>query len=551
MPISYDADAEEPVVREGPGWRQHTPCTQHRLRCYEDCAPADADHDTIGEHFTSMTSALRTGFPTSFEAAAVYNVVDESLANWDHLCSLHPTERTAPPNEFGSWGVDMADERPSRREQMVAYRDVSLNRAANRGTGAHSYIEARLKGEEPSWEWMAEMGSLPWLAAIENFLHTEQPELIFAETVAFDRDWMVAGTVDALVRFRGILWEIDWKTRAQKGKRHFTHARRPKEAAQLGGYHRMLTRGYFMDDRGRRQQVEPGLRIAVITFGEDSTYAIHEVDPGSAERAYDLAMEMREASKLSTLMPYKAVYSEDFDPNPRLAAAIENVPNAAPEKMELAVAWKAAGLGQPSKGEVEPGRFGEAMALIYRHAARFQPFATGDDTPQVMVDPEVAGVLAERLRALPADLADEARRNAAGLPVLTSLALTDSDVEDWDRVLCIAEKAHQARQQEAIGVFNMARQVDGCLALLPDDLGTWTDRDLTLATAIVSAMTNEEVDSHGATTGSMKAELDLHGGKTGVKKLAREKASEYGLDAPSKWDDLVSDPVLWAVLVAT
>lgn len=543
MPIDYDTQQADdaPVVREGNGWRQHTPCRQHRLRCYEDCAPADAHHATIEDHFTSMTSALRTGFPTSFETAAVYNVVDESIANWDHLCTLHPTERSS---------ADFGEERPSRREQMVAYRDVSLNRASARGTAIHSYVEARLLGHEPDWDDLARNGALGWVAAVENFLDTEQPEPVLIETVCFDRERMVAGTVDALLKMRGATWEIDHKSRGQKAKRHFTHDRRPKEAAQLGGYYKMLTSGYYMDDRGRRQQVpSTDLGIAVITYGEDGTYALHEVDPGAAVDTYECSMDMREKSRLSFLMPAKPDYSDDFDPNPRLALSIDNVPDDAPEKMALAKAWQDAGLGKPSKGEVEAARFGEAMHLIYTHTRRFQPFATGDDTPQVIVDPDVAGVLAQRLRDLPADLADEARRNAAGLPALQSLALTSSDVEDWDRVLQIAETAHHQRQGEAIQVFQMARQVDGCLALLPEDIGSWTDRDLTLATAIVSAMTTGDITADGAADPAPL--LDLHGDKNAVKKLAKTKASEYGLDAPSKWDDLVSDPVLWSLLVAT
>lgn len=863
MPIDYDTtQAEEPVVREGNGWRQHTPCRQHRLRCYEDCAPADASHAAIEDHFTSMTSALRTGYPTDFSDAAVYNAVDESIANWDHLCTLHPTEPTKA--EFG-------DDLPSRRQQMVAYRDISLRRAADRGTGTHAYIEARLRGEEIDWDYVTRMGSLPWIAAAENFLQTEQPEPVLMETVAFDRDLMVAGTVDALVRFRGALWECDWKglaldtplptpsgwttmrdvqegdfvlgsdgapckvvgksqvhyrdcyrihfndktsivcdnehlwevvgdrgevktlttvdlalntknqrggsqwrvnntapldlppadlpvhpyvlgawlgdgctrrgeiskpdqrlwkeiegcgyactpgedrltrtvyglvtelrflgvlddkhvpaiylrgsreqrlallqglmdtdgtwnplrgqaiftntnerladavselvvslgwrankwtqiahgfgvsvrewriaftpfgvkpfrsragdcdlsdrtmskrrviqeveriptvptqciavdsadslylcgrqmvpthnTRTQKEKRYWTHDRRGKEAAQLGGYHRMLTQGYYMDDRGRRQRITETLTVAVVTFGADGTYAIHEVDPVAAEDAYDTAMAMRERTKISFLMPAKPDYSGDFDPNPRLSEVIANVPDDAPEKMVLNAEWIKAGFGRPSKGEVEPGRFGEAMALIYAHTAKYQPFATDTTAPpETMVDVTVAEDLARRLRELPADLADEARRNATGLPALSSIALTQSDAEDWDRVLALAETAHRSRQQEAVGVFNMARQVDGALALLPDDIGTWTDRDLTLATAIVSALTTNAVTPDGATAVTQGHLLDMYGSKAAVKKIAREKAGDLGIDAPSRWEDLVADPILCAVLVAT
>jgi hypothetical protein len=332
------------------------------------------------------------------------------------------------------------------------------------------------------------------------------------------------------------------------------HDRRTKEAAQLGAYHVMLTGSnggsYYMNHRGRRQTIDCELRMGIVTFCPDGTWAMHEVHIDEATAAYELALSMRHQSKVSTLYKGRAVVSEPFDPNPRLARAIDAVPNDAPEKMALAKAWQDAGLGKPSKGEVEPGRFGEAMHLIYTHTRRFQPFAASAE-PEPIVSAHVVGELAERMAALPSDLAEEARRNAAGLPPLSSLRITEADVEDWDRVLQIAETAQKQRQQEAIGVFNMARQVDGCLALLPEDIGSWTDRDLTLATAIVSAMQTEEITPTGATESSIKVELDLNGSKAGVKKTLKEKASNYGLDCPSKWDDLVSDPVLWAVLVAT
>lgn len=538
MPIDHDTNADAPEVREGPGWRQTTGATRH----YEDCAPSDDRWEATTDKFISMTSALRTGFPTDFSDAAVYNAVDESLVNWDYLCTLHPTEET--PQEFG-------DPLPSRRKQMVAYRDISLRRAADRGTGTHGYIEARLEGRQPNWGWIADMGSLDYIAAAENFLQAEQPEMVLTETVAFDRELMIAGTVDALVRFRGALWELDWKTRTQKEKRYWTHDRRPKEAAQLGGYHRMLTKGYFMDPRGRRQQVTEELQVGVITFGADGTYAIHPVDPVAAEQAYDSAMQMRDRSKLSFLMPEKPTYGEDFDPNPLLKRAIDNVPDDAPEKMELSLAWKHAGFGRPSEGEVDASRYGEAMHLIYRHTAQHQPFVGDNPEPVVIVAADVVGALAARMAALPVDIQAEAIRNSVGLPHLASLRMTQADVDDWDRVLRVAEEAHTQRQREAINVYQMARELPGILGLLPDDLGTWTDRDLTLATAIVSAAHTDEINANGASDNSINGELELHAGKNGVKKLARERAKEYGLEAPTKWDDLIADPVLWAVLVAT
>lgn len=546
MPLDHSVITyEAPVVREGPGWRQHTPCTQHRLRCYEDCAAADATWPAVEDHFTSMTSALRTGFPTSFETAAVYNVIDEALANWDHLCTLHPTERTS---------ADFGEDKPSRREQMAAYRDVSLNRAAARGTAIHAYVEARLLGHEPDWHDLERNGALPWVAAIEHFLDVEQPEPVLIETVCFDRERMVAGTVDALLKMRGATWEIDHKSRTQKQKRHFTHDRRPKEAAQLGGYYKMLTDGYYMDDRGRRQQVSPtDLAIGVITYGADGTYAVHEVDPVAAVDTYECSMDMREKSRLSFLMPAKPDYSEDFDPNPRLHSVIASIPDDTPEKIELSLAWKQAGFGKPSEGEVDASRFGEAMALIYRIAGTHIPFvATGQPDKTYAAEDVVRG-LGERLRALPSDLRAEAERNAAGLPALASLVLTTADAEDWDRLLSVAEEAHTQRMMESTRLFRMAKEVDA-LHLLPEGLATWTDAELTIATAIVSAIHTEDLRVDGGkvhSTGySQMTVLDCHGSKAAVKKIAREKAQEYGLDAPSRWEDLIADPVLWALVVA-
>lgn len=278
--IDHDEEiGAESVVRTGPGWRQETPPGNGR-RKYYDTAPGDDRWDATDEAFDSLTSALGVGYPTDWSQPAKWN---QARWTWENRTDL----LTKPEAEAVRAMVDSST--------------ITLNQAADRGSAIHRYIEARLEGHVPDWEDCRRRDALPWIAAVEAFLDDVQVQPMLIEAVAFHRDLGIAGTTDSVSKTSEGVGCWDWKTRA-KG-----HDRRGKEAAQLGGYRRMLTEGYYFDDRGLRRQLEQLDYLAIVTFCGDGTYAIHYADLDAADRAFNLAMEMGEASKVSRLYPARPV----------------------------------------------------------------------------------------------------------------------------------------------------------------------------------------------------------------------------------------------------
>lgn len=338
------------------------------------------------------------------------------------------------------------------------------------------------------------------------------------------------------------------------------HDRRPKEAAQLGAYHSMLTgrTGYYMDNRGRRRTIDGELRMGIVTFCPDGTWAMHEVDTDQANAAYELALAMREQSKVSTLYAGKAQVSEPFDPNPVLAAALANVPEGCDEWKRLADAWVTAGLGAPSQGQVPPERYGEAMALIHRYASKYQPFPAVKEEP-LCVKQDVQNALLIRLRNLPLDIRQQVLDHGTGLGSLDGSTLTVADAEDWDRHIKGGEEKASLRRAEATDIVNLIIElgpdtVTAVLKPLPNP-HNWTERDLTVAAACWKALDENQLSLLG---GELCVNLipahqlatDTEGGKRALTTIAKQKAQELGLTKPSKWDDLMADPVLYAAVVA-
>lgn len=196
--IDYDqAEAErEPQVDVGPGWRRTTPTAKNQQRFYEDMAPGDETWPETDQQFTSVTEALRQGFPTDFTGPTKWNQARWTWANRTDLLTKPESDAV---------------------KAMVDSSDVTLRQAADRGTAVHHYIEDRLNGQIPNWAELEEKGATPWIAAVEKFLAECSPEVVLAEVVCFDRENAVAGTCDAVVRlfFPGLegLWELDWKSR--------------------------------------------------------------------------------------------------------------------------------------------------------------------------------------------------------------------------------------------------------------------------------------------------------------------------------------------------
>ena len=84
----------------------------------------------------------------------------------------------------------------------------------------------------------------------------------------------------------------------------------------------------------------------------------------------------------------------------------------------------------------------------------------------------------------------------------------------------------------------------------------WTERDLELAAAIWDACSTGHLhrsmtDDITVNPDRTQTVTDLHGGKRAVVAIAKAKAKQYGLTpSPSKWDDLIGNPVLYAAVLA-
>jgi len=341
------------------------------------------------------------------------------------------------------------------------------------------------------------------------------------------------------------------------------HDRRPKEAAQLGAYHSMLTgrTGFLLHpETGDPQTITDELRIGIVTFCPDGTWAIHEVKPDEATTAYELALQMRHQSKVSTLYAGRAVQPDGVDElqarlNGELMDAILRIPADAPELRPLMKEWEARSLPRASEGKVPPARFGEAMALIFRHAGGYQPFPEPKPAEPVCNKDRWARI-ASRFMALPADLRDEAAVLGAHLPRPARPVVTVTQAQAWDRIVAGLEEQADRRRKEACEAFRRLSALDVAQVwqYLPDDLTTWTATQLRLVWAMWSCLDCGFLVPDGdvlAVDGSAAAELAETEGKREVVALAKQRAEVFGLTPrPSKWADVISSPVLYAVTVA-
>lgn len=343
------------------------------------------------------------------------------------------------------------------------------------------------------------------------------------------------------------------------------HDRRPKEAAQLGAYHSMLTgrTGYYLNSRGQRRTIEDEdedeLRMGIVTFCPDGTWAMHEVEVTEAEKAYELALQMRHQSKVSTLYKGKATHSTDDGAfqarlNGELMDAILRIPADAPELGVLMRAWKEAGLPKASEGAVPPERYGEAMALIFKHGSPWQPFPDRPDAdPTCPADRWER--IAARFTALPVDLREDCLRRGAHLPNPSSRPLVSvTEAQDWDALIALAEEQADRRRKEACQLFRdlSALQCPALWQYLTDDVTTWTAKQVHLYRALWSCIDCGYFEAQdGAlvvtgTDGLMETE-----GKRQMVAQAKRHAKYFGITpVPSKWGDLLGSPLLYAAVVA-
>lgn len=342
------------------------------------------------------------------------------------------------------------------------------------------------------------------------------------------------------------------------------HDRRPKEAAQLGAYHSMLTgrTGFLLHpETGDPQTITDELRIGIVTFAPDGTWAMHEVKPDEATTAYELALQMRHQSKVSTLYAGRAVQPDGVDElqarlNGELMDAILRIPADAPELAPLMREWQARDLPRASEGKVPPARFGEAMALIHRHAGRYQPFPEPKPAEPVC-EADRWGRIAQRYFALPADLAEQVATQGAHLPSPSTPVVTVAEAQGWDRLIALAEEQADRRRREACELFRQlsALECPPVWQYLADDLTTWTESQVRLYRALWSCVDCgflvPDVDVLVPDSKSCNELIEDEGGKRALVAKAKAKAKEYGITpVPSKWDDLIGSPLLYAAVIA-
>lgn len=546
MPIAWDEQAALPTetVREGRGWKQTTP-HGNRGRFYEDTAPSDATWEATDTKFESMTTMLRRAWPTDFTGATKAN---QAKFVWEWAERLGQV-RIQHDNLIKAGMSGEAEELAKQTLKVIRESsDVTLNQAADRGTAIHSYIEDRLAGVPVDWDRLADKGALTWVAAVERFLADIDPEPIMLETVAFNRDHVVAGQVDGLLRMRlrdqpEARWVVDWKSRTSK------HDKRTKEPVQLGGYDIAMSEGYFFDDRGvRRQLDDEPTGLVVISFCPDGTWAPQPIDREAARTAYHAAVALSKVSATSYLFTERgAKASAPFDANKGVAEAIDRIPDDAPEKMALSVAWKQAGLPKPSQGELGADRYGEAMHLIHVHAAKFLPWPEHKPDLESATCPiERHAHLTTRLSNLPADLRTQVIGYAGPLRPLSSPLIDVRDADDWERLIVGAEDSYLCRMTEAHGLFDLIRDLptehrEAVMELLPADMERWTADDVEVAAALWSLYVGGDID----------ADPEALGGKREAVAKAKVAAEKFGMTKPTKWDDIASNQILYAVTLAT
>lgn len=144
------------------------------------------EHPTTGELVPSVTNILGVINKPALPRWAAKVVAEQAAAMKMSLQNLDDAEV-----------VDMLKGAPWR----------SSNRAADRGTTIHAYLESRMLNEEPK-EISGEAAR--FRRAADSWLETMRPEAVAVEQTVFGPDY--AGTGDLWCRIDGSLWAIDYKT---------------------------------------------------------------------------------------------------------------------------------------------------------------------------------------------------------------------------------------------------------------------------------------------------------------------------------------------------
>lgn len=265
-----------PLVR-GPSDPDLFRVSVNGARWYRDYLPADKQWPAMGDPVPAVTTIKKawnkpfrkrtpTGLVVPLDAYRAAQYVADNLSQ---LADMHPDQvftlvATAPESD--------------------------LARAAQRGTGVHSVIEAMAMGQVVSPE-LQDDDVRPFLPACERFVDEWAPQWRMTEFIVIERALGFAGTADALVEFPGVdcpicgepfgLTLVDWKSRGS------AHGAYPEEVCQLGGY----SLGEYIivaDERGVPVRQDPPKvnHGAIVSLTADDGYRLYPVEIEQAQQAF-------------------------------------------------------------------------------------------------------------------------------------------------------------------------------------------------------------------------------------------------------------------------
>lgn len=213
----------------------------------------------------------------------------------------------------------LADMHPDQVFTLVATAPESdLARAAQRGTGVHSVIEAMAMGQVVSPD-LQDDDVRPFLPACERFVEEWAPQWRMTEFIVIERRLGFAGTADALVEFPGVdcpicgepfgLTLVDWKSRGS------AHGAYPEEVCQLGGY----SLGEYVivaDEQGQPVRQDPPKvdHGAIVSLTADDGYRLYPVEIEQARQAFLGLFETWRISRDGQSVARKAVGNPALPP---------------------------------------------------------------------------------------------------------------------------------------------------------------------------------------------------------------------------------------------
>lgn len=242
--------------------------------------PADADHYRVkigrfnDRFYTDPLPACPLADADDGTYPSISTVKKASGQDWSYVAMKRVAKAiTVKPDRFAGM-TDFTE----IYDRVKSIDKVDKEAAFARGNAVHRYAEDRLRGVlEPR----RDIAGGDYFDAVDRFLDDHQPELAFAEAVAFNRTLNGAGyggTFDALLRIQRKMWIVDWKSRGEGSD----HAAYPEDAAQLGGYSAadyIIVEGADGPERMPMPELAGGLIISIKSDG----YRVYPIDLPEAQ----------------------------------------------------------------------------------------------------------------------------------------------------------------------------------------------------------------------------------------------------------------------------